>query len=271
LSGRITTLRDPLPVVDTGDATIVHHDVAGQVAAIVDHVRACSLSSGLTVSLGGDHFVAYPCARGVVEAWRERRADLRVGYLQVDAHTDFLDERLGSGRFSHATMARRISELPEVRRMVWLGLSSSSEPEQFNTMQARGFHGLTAAYVRSVGATAAMERALSEVCDGTDVVYVSLDIDAANNSDAPGTGSYVHEGISAADYLDFARGLAKVDTLAGLDLCEVAPSLPEDGGWRTALLAAQLLVTALGSRVVDEVGSVPLDRLREVFPAPVVP
>ncbi len=265
-SGQVTALKQPLPVVDTGDATIVHHDVAGQIRAIADHTRACSTTSGITVSLGGDHFVAYPAALGVIEAWRERKENLKVGYLQVDAHTDFLDERLGSGRFSHATMARRISEIPEVTSMAWLGLSSSSEPGQFEVMRERGFRGFTADFVREVGATPAIERALDVAMADADILYVSLDIDAANNSDAPGTGSYVYEGITAADYLDFARGLAKVPALVGLDLCEVAPTLPEDGGWRTALLASSLLTTALGGRLIEVVDTMPIEQVREVFP-----
>ena len=64
-SGVVWAWPDRLPLVDTGDVPIIPHDVAAQVAAAADHIAAASRTSGLTVTLGGDHFVAYPATLGV--------------------------------------------------------------------------------------------------------------------------------------------------------------------------------------------------------------
>ncbi len=264
-SGAITSWREPMPMVDTGDAVVVHHDPAGQIAAITEHVGAASRTSGLTVSIGGDHFVGYPACLGVVEGWRERQPGLKVGYLQLDAHTDFLDSRLGTGHFHHGTFARRVSEIPEIRTMVWFGISTGSEPSQYEIMRDRGFRVLTADYVHRVGVEQSMRDALEIALDGVDLLYVSIDIDVVHNGDAPATGSYVFEGLSSRQFLQAVRLLSSVDQLVGLDLCEVAPEIDGTTSHRTELLAASALYGVLSPRLLREVDRVPADDLRKVF------
>ncbi len=264
-SGAVTTVRPRMPIVDTGDAQVVHHDPPAQVAAIVDHVRAASRTSGLTLSIGGDHFVGYPACLGVIEAWRERRPGLKVGFLQLDAHTDFLDARIGTGRYHHGTFTRRVSEIPEVKNVVWFGISTGADPDQFRVMRERGFRVLTADYVHRVGAEQSMRDALEIALDGVDVLYVSIDIDVVHNGDAPATGSYVFEGISSRQFLQAVRLLAGVELLVGVDLCEVAPEIDGGLGRRTELLAASALYGIIGPRLLTTTSIVPPDELREVF------
>lgn len=262
-SGRLNSWPDHMPMVDTGDAPVVHHDVEGQLAAATSHVRSASLTSEVTVTLGGDHVVAYPAARGVIEAWRERREGLKVGYLHLDSHTDFNDERLGQGRFNHGTCVRRVCELPEVKRVAWFGLNSTSEPNQYNLMRERGFKAFTAFHAHRVGAVESMQKALDYVTDGVDILYVSIDIDVVNNAHAPATASSVFQGLSGDEYLDAIGCLSGVRELVGVDLCEVDPEV--DSSWRTELLAASSLLSLLGPRIYRHTIAVPLDELREVF------
>jgi len=262
-SGRIISWPEHMPIVDTGDVPVIHHDVQRQLAAARDHVKLASVTSGITVTLGGDHFVALPAADGVIHAWRERKPDLKVGYLHMDTHMDFVDEKRVLGRFEHGTCARRISEIPEVRRMAWYGLNSGSEPNQFHLMKERGFKAFTSWYAHRVGAEKSMSQALDYVTDGIDILYVSIDIDVVNNAHAPATGSAVFEGLSGDEFLESVRQLAKLEQLVGVDLCEVDPEI--DGSWRTELLAAAALLGVLGRRLFQERGVIPQDELRKVF------
>jgi arginase family enzyme len=252
-----------MPIVDTGDAPIIHHDVAHQMKAASDHVRLASLTSGVTVTLGGDHMVAYPAADGVIRAWRERKPDLKVGFLHIDSHTDFVDTVRGIGKFSHGTCVRRISEIPEVKRMAWFGLNGSSEPNQYAVMKERGFQAFTAYHARRVGPVASIRQALEYVTDGIDILYISIDIDVVNNADAPATGSAVFKGLSAAEYLAAIGELALVPQLVGVDMCEVDPEV--DGSWRTEMLAAGSLLSLLSERLYRKVDEIPQDDLRSVF------
>jgi len=262
-SGRVTSWPDRMPIVDAGDAPVIHHDVERQMTAASDYVRLASLTSGVTVTLGGDHMVAYPAADGLIRAWRERQADLKVGFLHIDSHTDFVDERRGQGRFNHGTCARRISEIPEVKRVAWFGLNSTSEPNQYALMKERGFQAFTSFFTHRVGPVESVRRALDYVTDGVDILYISIDIDVVNNGDAPATGSSVWEGLTGEEYLACIRELATASQLAGVDMCEVDPEI--DTSWRTELLASTSLLSLLGRRLYRQVEVIPDDDLRSVF------
>lgn len=262
-TGGITAWPERSPIVDTGDAPVIHHDIDGQMAAGRDHVTLASQTSSITVTLGGDHVVAFPAADGVIHAWRERKPDLKVGYLHIDSHMDFVDEKIGLGRVEHGTSARRVSEIPEVKRMAWYGLNSSSEPNQFNLMKDRGFKAFTAWHIHRVGADESMRQAIDYVTDGVDILYVSIDIDVVNNAHAPATGSAVFEGLSGNEFMESMRKLNSVENIVGVDMCEVAPEI--DGTSRTELLAAGALIALLAPRLLEIKGVVPQDELREVF------
>src|SRR3970282_2971425 len=67
-------------------------------------------------------------------------------------------------------------------------------------------------------------------------VYVTIDIDAVDPSEAPGTGNPEPEGLGAGDVLAFVRRLGALRVVGG-DLVEVSP--PHAPSGRTAVLAAQ--------------------------------
>ncbi len=73
-------------------------------------------------------------------------------------------------------------------------------------------------------------------------MYLSIDIDAIDPADAPGTGNPEAVGIPARDLLAFVRrsGLLRV---VGLDVVEVSP--PYDPSGRTAVLAATIVREAI--------------------------
>jgi agmatinase len=262
-TGEIKRWREPFPLVDTGDVAVIPNDPEGQVEAAIRHISPAARTAALTVTLGGDHFVCYPAAAGVIDGWRQRQEGLTVGYLQVDSHTDFVDEHRFSGRYSHGTGARRVSEIPEVKNVAWLGLNGVSQRGQFETMRERGFRAYTSDYVRRVGIGQAFEEVLDYLLDGVDVVYVTVDIDAINSSDAPGTGCAVYEGLTAHDYLHLMRRLAAVENLIGLDLSEVNPLF--DPSTHTEALAVDGLLSVFGSRLFEVIDQIPVGELKEVF------
>lgn len=253
-SKEIVAWPDHHPVVDTGDVPVIPVDTKAQTDAAIEHVTAISRTSDLTLVLGGDHYVTYPSFEGVIGGWRERKDNLRAGHLHVDSHTDFFDELSFLGRYNHGTCARRISEIPEVKRMAWFGLNGGNilEPGQLDLMHEKGYQCFTTSYIARVGVEQAIKETLEYVMDGIDILYVTLDIDVLNGSVAPATHSPVFEGLSGHEFLQVARALATIDNLVGLDLCEVAPSIAPTG--QTERLAALALMTVIGPRVMQVIG-----------------
>ncbi len=265
-TGVIRKWPEPIRIVDTGDAPIIPNDTSAQIAAAAGHIAAATRSSGLTITLGGDHFVAYPAVRGVIAAVRERQPNTRFAYLHIDSHTDFVDFHHQTGRFNHGTAARRVSEVDAVTKMAWFGVNAMTQPNQVNVMYDRGFRLATAAYVESVGATDAMKRVLEYLLDGTEALYVSVDIDVVNAAEAPATSATIFHGLSARALIEALEVVATASTLVALDVCEVNPDVDPSG--RTEALAAELVLTVIRDRIFDVVGQLPHEQLSRVLFTP---
>ena len=247
-------LKDRLDLVDVGDFDIDPTDIMKTTWSVVAGVEAIVKRGGLPVVLGGDHYIAYPCFEGFVRGMSERKENLRVGYLHVDTHSDFRFEYGPLGRYNHATSARRVSEnrAASYRNMAWLGLNGSVlDAEMYRTFKRERLKMVTAKMIREQGAAAAVRQVMETVASGVDAVYVTVDIDVVNGSEARGTGAPVFAGIEARTFLEMMEVLSTYDIIRSIDLCEVAPGLDPAG--TTADLAVAGLLTLLERRLFDRV------------------
>jgi agmatinase len=90
--------------------------------------------------------------------------------------------------------------------------------------------------IREKGILTCVEEAIQHATDGTDRVYLTVDIDAVDPSFAPGTGTPEPGGMTSADLLAAMDRLGQCSSIGALDLMEVAPRLdPTDS---TQMLAA---------------------------------
>jgi agmatinase len=211
-----------LPFADRGDL-----EVGGLgPEALVEAVHAGVAGIGgdaLPVLIGGEHTLTL----GAVRALHESHPDLVV--VQLDAHTDLRDEYDGR-RVSHATVMRRLTEAVPFDRIVALGLRAGTGQEL--------------ALAERYRATSPRLVVASDVWTWLQdrPVYLTLDIDVVDPSDAPGTGNPEPEGVDAADLLGFIRRLGDIRVI-GVDVVEVSP--PFDPSGRTAVLAAVVIREAL--------------------------
>ena len=83
-----------------------------------------------------------------------------------------------------------------------------------------------------------VEEALAVAGDGTDAIYVSIDIDAVDQSQAPGTASPNPFGIDARDLQLALRRLAGDPKTVAADVVEINPPFDHDD--MTARLGATL-------------------------------
>jgi len=204
-------------VADGGDLELEHLTPEAAVDRVAERVGG--MVGTIPLLIGGEHTITL----GAVRSLAARYPDLAV--LQVDAHADLRDAYEGR-RICHATVMRRVLDRVPADRVVAVGIRAGTR-EEFALAET----------LRSVS------RGLNIPADvwtwlQRSHVYITIDIDAVDPADAPGTGNPEPEGIASGELLAFVRRLRDLHVV-GCDLVEVSP--PFDPSGRTAVLAAVLI------------------------------
>lgn len=251
-SGDVWTIPDEPRLFDVGDVQMLQTDPEAATTRIAASVAEIAARGAMPVVLGGDHYVPYPSFMGFVDGLRERKENVRVGFLNIDGHFDFWDEVTDMGRHNHGTFARRISEHPAVGRMAWWGLTKGNivDPAGLRALREGGHTAYTAESARRRGLRETMREALEFVSDGADAVYVTFDVDVTDGGFAPGTHSIAVDGLSSGEVLEAVRVLKEFDTVQAFDVCELIPQY-DVGGGRTARYASHVIMSVIGKRVLD--------------------
>ncbi|MGZ3652365.1 MAG: agmatinase family protein [Bdellovibrionota bacterium] len=176
------------------------------------------------ITLGGDHSVSL----GPVRALADRQ---KFSVLHIDAHADLRVAYEGF-EHSHASIMHHVKELPNVEKLVQVGLRDLSPDEHAEIVRNEK---ITAHFDWDLRRASAAGIAWNEQCKriveplGTDV-YLSVDIDGLDPRYCPGTGTPVPGGL---EYWEFFALLEEVERsgrrFVGADLVEVAPS--KDSEW----------------------------------------
>ncbi len=216
-----------------GDMVRAVYEVARDVVSSPAVASAASTSAGpiLPFVMGGEHSISPPVVKALFE-----RHGAGMGVLVVDAHMDFRDEYLGE-KHSHACATRRIAEVVGVENVWVVGARSASREEHSDAVEM-GLKWFSPEQAEKLGARGIVDRFFKTT--GARWIYLSVDIDGIDPSEAPGTGTPEPFGLRSVFVRELIR--AAGDRLVGMDVVEVCP--PVDNG-NTAALAARLLREAL--------------------------
>lgn len=226
----------PICCIDSGDVPTIMHDNEGNRAQIAAKTREILAMSAVPLLMGGDDSVPIPFLAGFADHGP-------VWILQIDAHIDWRDEVHGE-RYGYSSPMRRASEMPHVVGMVQIGLRSvgSARLTEIEAARQYGSRFVTAREIHAGG----VEAALRHIPEGARVV-VTLDCDGLDPGIMPGVAARTPGGLTYTQVIDLIAGLGKRAQIAGFDLVELYPPADIDG--LSALIAARLLVTVIGSVV----------------------
>lgn len=206
--------------------------------------RVLELNPGARpLMLGGDHSTAWPVVKALHDAGR------RFCIVQVDAHTDLLEERLGI-RVCFATWSYHANELVgRGGRLVQVGIRATRHPKS-HWEETLGVQQVWAAE-----ANADPARALDEIVGAVKrtglPVYFSNDIDGTDSADADATGTPEPGGLKVEFVQALIERLGREVGLIGGDLVEVAPLLGAHEGRRTLEVGARYLRATLDALLSD--------------------
>ncbi len=230
-------------------------EVINRLAGRVD----ASLQSGhFPLILGGDHSLTLGAIRGTART-------KTVGVIWIDAHGDFNTPATTPSGNIHGMPLAALAGYGDPR-LVAAGQFDSSplidpkhiaivgvrqlDPGERLLLREAGVTVLAMEQIDRTGLYTAFQRALEAVCDGTDGIYASLDLDALDPLYAPGVGTPVPGGLTYREAHTICELIAETGKLIGMDLVEVNPVLDEHN--KTAKLAVELALSALGKRVWRE-------------------
>ena len=216
---------EKLAVIDYGDCFFDFGRPETVPGAIEAHAwNIISKGPGL-LTLGGDHFIAWPLLKA-----HARKHGKPLSLLHFDAHSDTWPDE--EGRVDHGTMFWHAAKegLVDPKHSVQIGLRTTNDV-------TLDFNILDAPWVHENGIDAVVTRTREILGDRP--VYLSFDIDCLDPSFAPGTGTPVCGGLSSHQAIQILRRLCGIN-LVGMDLVEVSPAY--DAGEMTALAGATLAV-----------------------------
>ena len=234
---------DAFRAADIGDVPVTLTDMAETFERIAAAISGLVGRGIVPVSIGGDHWIAYPCLCGVARGLGPGR---RLGIIHFDAHHDLRAAHLGA-ESSGVPFRRALETLPEAlsgANLVQLGMAEFSNSRPLADY-AR-MHGITVMAGRDLrrdGIVAAVERALEIAGNGTDAIYVSVDIDSIDQAQAPGTAAPNPFGLDLRDVQEALRTIAAAPKTVGMDLVEISPSFDRDN--MTGRAGASLVLSFL--------------------------
>ena len=209
--------------------------------------------------LGGDHSIAVGTIAGVARHYyRQRR---RLGLIWIDAHADMntpdsspsgnihgmpLACVTGSGPGELTGLAGPVPMI-EPANVAVVGLRSVDEIERLN-VRGTGVHAFTMRDIDERGMTTVMQQAIHAASSGTAGFHLSFDMDAVDPSEAPGVGTPVPGGLTYREAHLAMEMIGDSGLMTSMEVVEVNPVM--DTANRTALLAVELMMSALGKRIL---------------------
>lgn len=177
--------------------------------------------------VGGDHSTPL----GLMHALAERHEE--YGILQVDAHADLRDAYEGF-KYSHASIMYNALQLPQVKKLVQVGIRDICQAEAELANQSNG---RVAIFYDSVLKENMYEgdswkkECKKIIAQLPQKVYISFDIDGLDPKLCPATGTPVPGGLEFEEAVYLIKALVRSGReIIGFDLCEVAPGDSEWNG-----------------------------------------
>jgi arginase len=215
-----------------------------------------SLEEGaFPIMLGGDHSAAAGTVSAVAKHYNGN-----IGLIWVDAHGDWNNEEsTESGNMHGMPFSALCGWGPDC--MVDYGQGPAFvdpkhcvqiagrdiDREERERMKKAGVTVFSIDKIDRMGMMEVVKQAIAIASDGTEGFHVSFDIDCVSPEFAPGTGTTVHDGLTAREAFLCMELFSECDNLLSLDMVEVNPILDEVN--RTASLASELVLSCLGKSV----------------------
>ena len=222
---------------------------------LADTVTSALEAKEFPLVLGGDHSIALGSITGVTRVYKE------ISVVWIDAHADFNTEETTPSGNIHGMILAALAGIGDSHLTGIGGWAPKIDPQKIILVGARDLdhgereflrshrvHVFTMSDIDQRGISNVMQEALSLAGKASDGIHLSLDMDALDPVHAPGVGTPVRGGLTYREAHMIMELLAESGHLIGMDVVEVNPILDRENA--TALLAVELVMSALGKRII---------------------
>ena len=239
-------ITDHLKLVDAGDVAVIPGNRDKSLERIEEAVERIYRHGTIPILLGGDHSVTLPAVKGILKNFNGK-----LGVIHFDTHLDTGDEYAGE-KISNCTQMLRISEFDQVdgSNIVQIGIRGCLNPkDEYELAKKAGIHTILINEVLKRGMDSVVEEAIRLASEGTDAIYLTVDIDVLDPIYAPGTCAPSPGGLSIRELIDAVRKIGK-EKVVGFDLVEVAPQY--DLGGVTQRCAVSTILEFLSACAIEK-------------------
>jgi arginase len=228
-------------------------------AGLAEEVKRALAAGEIPLVLGGDHSISIGSVSGVSSFYRERGET--VGLIWFDAHADMnTPETSPTGNIHGMPLAvllgRGAAELTGIegfspkldpRFCAHIG-ARDVDPGERELIRQTGIRFFTMREIDERGMRVCVEEAIEIASRASAGYHVTLDVDALDPGDAPGSGTVVRGGLT---YREAHLAMEKISEAGGalaLEVVEINTAL--DINNRTAQLGVELILSALGKTIL---------------------
>jgi arginase len=226
---------------------------------LASEVRQALEAGELPIVLGGDHSIAIGSVSGVASFHRQHNGP--IGLIWFDAHADMnTPETTPSGNIHGMPLAVLLGYgAPELTGIE--GFSPKLDPRFCAHIGARDVDAGERALIRKLGMrfftmreidergmAACIDEAVHIASQAPAGYHVTLDVDALDPGDAPGSGAVVRGGLTYREAHLAMEKIAEAGGALSLEVVEINTAL--DINNRTAELGVELILSALGKSIL---------------------
>lgn len=226
---------------------------------LASEVKTALEGGEIPVVLGGDHSIAIGTISGIASFYRERGQ--AVGLVWFDAHADMnTPETTPSGNihgmplavlFGHGapelTQIEGFSPKLDPRFCAHIG-ARDVDPGERELIRQLGLRVFTMREIDERGMSACIDEAIHIASQAPAGYHVTLDVDALDPGDAPGSGTVVRGGLTYREAHLAMEKIAEAGGALAVEVVEINTAL--DVNNRTAELGVELILSALGKTIL---------------------
>ena len=229
-----------LRAVDAGDVAIVPGDPETSFQRCEARVSEIVAAGAVPLVSGGDHAITLPVVRAVAAAMSGK-----LGIIHFDSHYDLC---MDPPHFAGSQWAQ-ILDLPnvEVPNFCQIGMRGLRQaPFEVEVAKSLGHPIFSIADIDRDGIDGVTDAALKHACDGTEGIYVSLDIDVLDPVYCPAQKYPEPAGLTSKQIIAALRRIGQQAKIKGFDLCCLGPQYDNRIGTGSHL-AARLFVEVMAA------------------------